>query len=257
MIPVLDSYSCSSIAAWGLATEDHHMYMTRDLDWSLEAKAHNFPCVVVYIPEEGVPHVNVTFAGMVGSHTGINLAGIAVAEMGDSPDREYPYNLDGMPFFTLFRNILYDAHRLGDALDIVKNAKRIKRYHYVMADGRWENAAVKMKAHAPEAPPNDLVIWRDNDPTDEVAPNVARNVVYNDEGRGAWPGIVANYGHLTANSMIDLANSIPIVGGNVVNVVYDATTLDFYVAYAQDTATGTVEAYKRPYVHVRMNDYLP
>ena len=33
-VPLLMPYSCSSIAAWGKATEDGHLYQTRNLDWS-------------------------------------------------------------------------------------------------------------------------------------------------------------------------------------------------------------------------------
>jgi hypothetical protein len=40
-----------------------------------------------------------------------------------------------------------------------------------------------------------------------------------------------------------LANRIPIRGGNVENVVYDATGLKLWVSYAK----GDVEAYRRPY----------
>ena len=32
-----------------------------------------------------------------------------------------------------------------------------------------------------------MLIWKDNDPTDEFAPAVLEQVVYNDEGRGAFP----------------------------------------------------------------------
>jgi hypothetical protein len=52
--------------------------------------------------------------------------------------------------------------------------------------------------------------------------------------------------------MIDIACRIPIRGGNVLDVVYDATALEFWVAYAEKD----VEAYKRPFVHVRLRDYL-
>jgi hypothetical protein len=46
-LPLLMPYSCSSIAAWGAATKDGHLYQTRNLDWSLQAGAHDFPALVV------------------------------------------------------------------------------------------------------------------------------------------------------------------------------------------------------------------
>ena len=71
---------------------------------------------------------------------------------------------------------------------------------------------------------------------------VLPGVVYNDEGRGAFPALQRDYGKLNAEKMIQLGNSIPIKGGSVVNVVYDATALQMWVTYAH----GDEEAYQRP-----------
>jgi len=247
---ILDSYSCSSVAAWGIATADGHLLQTRDLDWSIEAMAHEFPAIVMYMPDSGRPHLNIAFAGLVGSHTGMNDRGIVLSEMGDSPSSEMPYDLDGTHFMPMFRNILYDANNLTDALNILTNAQRIKRYHYVFGDGQTELQAAKIKAHAPELPPDDLVVWFDNDPTDEFAPDVAEDVVYNDEGRGAFPMIMADYGALDAAKLINIANTIAM-SGNVVNVVYDATSLDFWVSYA----SGWTRAAELPYAAGSMRGF--
>jgi len=246
MIPVISDYSCSGIAAWGKATVDGHLYQTRNLDWVMEVRAHDYPCIVVYRPDEGVAHVNVTFAGFLAAHTGMNAEGIALSEMGNSPGREYPYDLNGAHFSTLFRRVLYDAHDLDEALATFQRAKRIKRYHYVIGDGKTKRG-VKVLAHAP-----DFVVWKDNDPTDEYAPNVLENVVYEDEGRGAFEPLKEAYGKIDAAKMREIACKIPIRGGNVVDVVYDATALEFWVAYAE----GEEEAYTRPFVHVKLKDYL-
>jgi hypothetical protein len=249
-LPIVSDYSCSGIAAWGAATKDGHLYQTRNLDWEMRVKAQDYPCIVVYLPDDpsgqGIAHVNITFAGHIGANTGMNAAGIVLSEMGDSPGRDYPYNLDGVHFTTLFRQVLYDADGLDRALDIFKQAQRIKKYHYVVGDGK-NRRAVKLLAHAPN-----LVIWKDDDPTDELAPKVMKNVVYQDEGRGAFGPLQRRYGKIDAKSMIDLACQIPIKGGNILDVVYDATALEFWVAYAEKN----IEAYKRPFVHVKLKDYL-
>ena len=245
-VNLLAPYACSGVAAWDTATVDGHLYQTRDLDWDMGAGAHDYPAIVVYMPEAGNAHVNVVFAGVVGSHTGMSVAGIALSEMGDSPGGESPYDLNGNHFMPMFREILYDADSLSEALDILTNTQRIKRYHYVFGDGRNDLAGAKIKAHAPELPPDDLIIWHDNDPADEFYPEVLVDVVYNDEGRGAFPTLSGNHGSLDADMMIDLANQIATHGSNVMNVVYDATDLEFWVAFAD----GSVEAYLQPYVHV-------
>lgn len=242
-IPLLMPYSCSSIAAWGEATENGHLLQTRNLDWNLAVRAHDFPVVILYVPNEGTPHVVPSFAGMIGAHTGMNAHGIALSEMGDSSAREMPYFVHASHFTVFFRTMLYDATSLADALDIFRKHTHTKRYHYVFGDGKSERRAVKVRAHSPE--PNDqwLSIWTDNDPTDEFAPNTLSCVVYNDEGRGAFPYLKKEHGRWTPEKMIELANRIPIKGGNVINVVYDATALQLWVSYAK----GDTEAYLRPY----------
>ncbi|NIA16065.1 MAG: hypothetical protein GWP08_18540, partial [Nitrospiraceae bacterium] len=254
MVPVLDSFSCSSVAVWGPVTADGHLLQTRDLDWSLEARAHDFPCIVVYIPTTGVPHANITFAGMVGCHTGINLAGIVLAEMGDSPSSDEPYNLNGAHFMSIMREILYDARSLEGALDVLRNTTRIKKYHYVIGDGRYENRAAKVKAHAPD----DIVYWYDNE-SDDPSSHRFPGVVYNDEGRGAGLLVAAQYGSHTPETMQAIANALAIHGSNVVNVVYDAETLECWVAYAKysETESRNMEAFERPYLYLDLDNYLP
>jgi hypothetical protein len=249
-IPLLMPYSCSSVAAWGKATEDGHLYQTRNLDWKLAVGLHDFPVVVVYLPERGIAHVVPTFAGVIGAHTGMNARGIVLAEMGDSPAREAPYDLDAPHFMFFFRSLLYDADSLSRTLEIFKGLRHTKRYHYVFGDGRSEHRAVKIRAHSPEPPNRRIVVWKDNDPDDEFAPRVLEQVVYNDEGRGAFPLLKRDYGSLNADKMIHIANQIPIRGGNVVNAVYDATALQLWVSYAK----GNQEAYRRPYTRIDLKN---
>ncbi|MFO0011781.1 MAG: hypothetical protein ACK553_03490, partial [Planctomycetota bacterium] len=148
------------------------------------------------------------------------------------------------PHFTvLFRSMLYDADSLSRALSIFSSYPHTKRYHYVFGDGKTETRAVKVRAHMPEPADKRVQIWKDNDPADEFAPNVLSCVVYNDEGRGAFPTLKQERGKLDGEKLIALANSIPIKGGNVENVVYDATALRLWVSYAK----GSQEAYLRPY----------
>lgn len=241
-VPLLKPYSCSSIAAWGDATEDGHLYQTRNLDWSMEIGAHEVAAIVVYVPDKGVPHVVPTFAGFVGAHTGMNFKGITLAEMGDASRREAPYFVHAPHFTVFFRTMLYDADSLTETLSIFEQQPLTKRYHFVFGDGQTDKRAVKIRAHSPEPKGEQVKIWKDNDPTDEFAPNVLSCVVYNDEGRGAFPTLKNDFGKLNGEKLVQLANSIPIKGGNVVNVVYDATDLRMWVTYAK----GKQEAYLRP-----------
>jgi hypothetical protein len=243
-LPLLMPYSCSSVAVWGKATEDGHLYQSRNLDWSMKVGAHEFPVIVIYVPDRGIPHVVPTFAGIIGAHTGMNTRGIALAEMGDASKKEMPYQVHAPHFTVFFRTMLYDADSLSRTLEIFKEQPLTKRYHFVFGDGQAEKRAVKIRAHSPEPADRQVAIWKDDDPTDEFAPNVMTCTVYNDEGRGAFPRLKSEFGKWNGEKLVSLANQIPIKGGNVTNVVYDATALRLWISYAR----GNQEAYLRPYV---------
>lgn len=250
MIPVVGTYSCSAVAVWGDATNNRHLYQIRNLDYNVHGGLQDVPMVAVYIPKEGIAHMNVSFAGVIGVNTGMNAEGITLSEVGDSPPSDLPYDLNGAHFMSLFRDILYDAHNLDQAVKMVKDAKRIKKYHYVIGDGKAPKA-VKMRAHAPN-----LDIWGDNDPKDELAPKVLKNIVYHAEGRDpiAFAHLGCYQKHYDVDAMIQLSKAIGTLGGNLLNAVYDATALECWVAYAN----GEDEcAYRRPYVHIKMSDYVP
>ncbi len=251
-VAILMPYSCSSIAAWGKATTDGHLYQTRNLDWSMKVGAHNYPVIVVYVPNEGIPHVIPSFAGVIGAHTGMNARGIALSEMGDAPAKEAPYQVHAPHFTVFFRTMLYDADSLTKALDIFKAQPMTKKYHFVFGDGQKELRAVKIRTLSSESKDKQIAVWKDNDPIDEFAPNVLSSCVYNDEGRGAFPTLQSQHGKLDAEAMMALAKKIPIKGGNVVIAVYDATALKMWVSYAHEKT----EAYLRPFALVDLNQYF-
>jgi hypothetical protein len=250
MVPAVSEYSCSGVAIWGRATRTGHLYQIRNLDYSMDAHLQDFPCVVIYIPKEGIPHINPTFAGGIGCHTGMNAEGITLTQIGDSPGRDKPYDLRGLHFMMMFRDILYSARTLDQAVQMIKDTKRIKKNHFVVGDGKIP-AAVKMKAWSPG-----LDIWKDNDPKDEMAPAVFPNVVYHAESRDPTARAhLSQYAHgrYDADAVIQLSAAIGSLGGNLMNAVYDGTTREAWLSYAEKNEC----AYRRPYVHVSLMDFIP
>ncbi len=247
-IPIVGDYSCSALAVWGQATRNEHLYQIRNLDYTTDAGLQDFPLIVIYKPDVGIAHVNVTFAGAAGCNTGMNAEGIALSEVGDSPESDYPFHFDGQHFTSYFRTALYDARSLNDALGVIRNTRRIKKYFFVVGDGQ-EPQAAKLKAYAP-----DLTEWRDNDPSDTDTPKGFDDVVYHAEGRDpiAYAHLTKYYGDYDARRMIQLSKSVATPGGNLLNVVYDATALEMWVAYAEKEE----DAFQRPYIHVDLTPYF-
>jgi len=244
--PLLMPYSCSSIAVWGDATTDGHLYQTRNLDWSMQIGAHNVAVIVVYLPQDGIAHVVPNFAGVVVAHTGMNARGIVLAEMGDASAKMAPYQVHAPHFAAYFRSMLYDAQSLDQVLQIFHAQPTMKAYHFVFGDGGPQRRAVKIRTVLDQ-----VKVWNDNDASDEFAPQVLPCLVYNDEGRGAFATLQTEYGKLDGEKLVGLANQIPIKGGNVVNTVFDATDLRMWVTYAQ----GDTEAYLRSAVFVDLKPY--
>ena len=101
----------------------------------ITSKLQEHPVVVIYIPTNGTPHANVTFAGYIASHTGMNANHIVFGEKGQSPKKEFPYDLNGTHFSFLFRTLEYDAKTLDGALETIKTTPLIKRYFLYISDG--------------------------------------------------------------------------------------------------------------------------
>jgi len=249
MIPVTNNYSCSGVGVWGDMSEDGHCYLIRNLDYTTDGGLQDNPVVVVYFPDNGIPHANITFAGVIGCNSGMNAEGIALSEKGASPDKDYPFDLNGTHFLSLFRDILYDASNMDEALAAVTEAKLIKKYRFYFGDGK-NNKAVKIKSFAPDPP----IIWGDNDPSDEVAPNIMPNVIYYTMDNDLAFNLLRTYkGKINAERMIHLSKSVASDNGNLLNIVYDTTDLKAWIAYAE----GGQDASTQNYVEFNLNDYMP
>jgi isopenicillin-N N-acyltransferase like protein len=251
IVPLLAPYSCSGVDAWGKATANGHLFQIRNLDYSLDAGLQNHPIVVVYNPAKGVPHANITFAGMISSHTGINAKSVVLGEKGESPANQAPYDLHGTHFSILFRRILYDAKSLSDAEKIIETTPLLKRYYFFVGDGKLkENAAVKYLVTTPDAVR--LHKWTSMDKTDNLVPKVYQDITYSTMNNDvATKYIDENYGHIGAPEMIKLSQSVA-VKKNLVDVVYDATSLEIWVA----NATNSQSAAERAYVHIELKKYF-
>ncbi|MEN8192798.1 MAG: C45 family peptidase, partial [Bacteroidota bacterium] len=246
MIPVVSSYACSGVAVWGDATESGDLFQIRNLDFTMDAHLQDYPVIVVYKPDQGIPHIQTSFAGYVASHSGMNAKGIVLGEKGASPSSEYPYNYDGIHFSLIFRTILYDSDNLDETLDMIKNAQLIKRYFLYIGDGKQETMGA---AIAVVTTPDDvkLSIYKDNEKPDNVSLKVMDNCIYYTMDNDiAYANLNLNNGKFNSEKMINLSKSVASKGGNLLNVVYNASTLEMWVAYAN----GSEDACDGEYIYV-------
>jgi len=140
-------YHCSGAAAFGKATRDGKLYHTRSLDYYLDIgkdrTVQENAVTIVYLPDEGHPHMSVSWAGFVGCVTGMNAKGISVGEMGCKSKGE---TFDGLPMIFLLREVLSGADSVDAALEITRRAPRDCGYNFIFADGK-RNAAVAVEVN--------------------------------------------------------------------------------------------------------------
>jgi hypothetical protein len=135
-------FHCSGFALMNSATKDGTLYHGRILDYSTDWKLQEHAVLIVAEPEGRIPFANVTYAGFVGSVTGMNAEHVSVGEMGGRGLGHW----DGTPMAFLVRRVLEEASTLDEAVGIFRDSKRTCEYYYVVADGD-DNQAVGLAAH--------------------------------------------------------------------------------------------------------------
>jgi isopenicillin-N N-acyltransferase like protein len=134
-------FHCSGFAVMNSATKDGTLYHGRVLDYKCDWHLQEHAVLIVAEPKNGIPFVNVSYAGFIGCVTGMNARHVSIGEMGGSGQGHWA----GMPMALLLREVLSRAGDLEAALAIFRNNPRTCQYFYVIADGNT-NRAVGVQA---------------------------------------------------------------------------------------------------------------
>jgi hypothetical protein len=125
-------FHCSGFALSGAATKDGTLYHGRILDYGGDWRLQEHAVLTVAEPEGKIPFVNVTYAGFIGSVTGMNARGVSVGEMGGRGLGHW----EGVPMAFLVRMALEEADTLEKAVAVFRDNPRTCEYYYVIADGK-------------------------------------------------------------------------------------------------------------------------
>jgi hypothetical protein len=129
-------FHCSGFALAGSATRDGNIYHGRILDYGTDWRLQDAAVLVIARPDGKIPFANVTYAGFIGSVTGINSERVSLGEMGGSGLGHW----QGVPMALLMRIALEEAHSLDEAVAIFRDNRRTCEYYYVIADGQTRQA---------------------------------------------------------------------------------------------------------------------
>ena len=134
-------FHCSGFAVMNSATTDGTLYHGRVLDYKCDWHLQEHAVLIVAEPAGGIPFVNVTYSGFIGSVTGMNARHVSIGEMGGSGQGHWA----GMPMAFLVREVLERAGDVDAAVKIFRDNPRTCQYFYVIADGNT-NRAVGVQA---------------------------------------------------------------------------------------------------------------
>lgn len=219
-----EMFHCSGFALSGSATKDGTLYHGRILDYGCDWRLQEHAVLTVAEPEGKIPFVNVTYAGFIGSVTGMNARKVSIGEMGGRGLGHW----DGVPMAFLVRMALEEAGSLDEAVAVFRDHPRTCEYYYVIADGKtgqgvgmeasWNAfTVVKMGESNPKLPESvkDAVVLSAGDRYKELVRRVK-------EGHGTFD----------AGSARRLMDRPVAMKSNLHSVLFETTTSRLWVANA-------------------------
>jgi isopenicillin-N N-acyltransferase-like protein len=238
-------FHCSGFALAGSATKDGTLYHGRILDYGCDWKLQDHAVLIVAEPEGAIPFVNVTYAGFIGSVTGMNAKKVSIGEMGGAGQGHWA----GVPMALLVRMALEEADDLDEAIAVFRDHPRTCQYFYVVADGKsgkgvgmeasW-NAfqVIQMGESEPRLPHpvKDGVLLSVGTRYEELAKRVQ-----------------AGHGTFDAESARHLMDRPVAMKSNLHSVLFESTTTKFWVANA---STDGEPAATQPYHAFQLSELL-
>ncbi|GAB4149825.1 MAG: hypothetical protein Tsb009_24320 [Planctomycetaceae bacterium] len=221
-------FHCSGFALMNSATKDGTLYHGRVLDYAVNWGLQDHAVIIVAEPDGGIPFVNISYAGFIGSVTGMNMKQVSIGEMGGRGLGHWK----GIPMAFLVREALEKGHDLDAAIKVFRDNPRTCQYYYVLADAKT-NRAVGMEAswnvfqliHPGEKHPllakpvKDCALLSAGSRYDELVKRAK-----------------AGHGKFTVETALKLMERPVAMKSNLHNVLFEPKTSRFWVANASSDA---------------------
>ncbi|MFQ5731766.1 MAG: C45 family autoproteolytic acyltransferase/hydrolase, partial [Planctomycetaceae bacterium] len=217
-------FHCSGFAIMNSATKDGTLYHGRVLDYAIGWGLQEHAVIIVAEPDGGIPFVNVTYAGFIGSVTGMNAKSVSVGEMGGRGLGHW----NGVPMAFLVREALETGDTLDKAIAVFRDNPRTCQYYYVLADGKT-NRAVGM-----EASWNAFTLIKPGG-KHPLLPTAVKDCALlsaGDRYKELVRRVQSGHGSFTAESALRLMDRPVAMKSNLHNVLFEPKTTRFWVANA-------------------------
>lgn len=237
-------FHCSGFALFGRATADGALYHGRVLDYMTEIGLQQMAVAFVVKPDGGRAFLNAGYAGLLGSVSGMNEAGISLGEMGGGGR----YQWDGVPMTTLMRRALEECGTLEEVRRLWAGSPRTCEYYYVFADGKIPDAV------AARATPTEIEFLRPGQAHPQLGEGIADAVVLSAGSRlkELRHRVTAGHGTFTASSALRLMDRPVAMRSNLHNCLFVPARLEAWIANADDRRPAA----ECPYVRYDLRELL-
>lgn len=240
-----EMFHCSGFALMNSATKDGTLYHGRVLDYATDWKLQEHAVIIVAEPAGGIPFVNVTYAGFIGSVTGMNAKHVSIGEMGGGGLGHW----EGVPMAFLVREVLERADDLDAAIAVFRDNPRTCQYFYVISDAKT-NRAVGM-----EASWNKFDVIRPG-AKHPLLPTPVKDAVLlsaDDRYEKLVQRVKSGHGGFTAETAIRLMDRPVAMKSNLHDVLFEPSSTRFWVANASPDGQPAAE---QKYFEFRLTDLL-
>lgn len=249
--------SCSNLVAFGKATSGGEVYQLRVLDWIRNFGVQQWPVVLVHHPDEGHGSVTFSYAGFIGTVSGMNDQRLVFGEMGyGDPPAE---TLEGIPFIFLFRKLMREADSLADVERTIRNVKRTNSYVYVVSDAKALEDQTNALLFITDR--DRVLTYRENThliderdggdnypPIDDVVYGGAKGDVLHDT-------ILRYYGQIAPQTLMELTRPVSLKS-NMQNVIFRPSTFEVWVSNASLEKGEAGKASNQPWLHLDFSSAL-
>lgn len=231
-----EMFHCSGFALLAKTTAGRKLCHGRVLDYGVDWRLQDHAVLIIQEPDGKVPFVNVSYAGFIGSVTGMNTEQISVGEMGGGGVGLW----NGIPMAFLVRMVLETARTLDQAVAVFRTGPRTCEYYYVVADARADTAAGLWVT------PDKLELVRPGEAHPLLPRPVADTVILSagDRYRLLAERIAAGAGRFTPESAVRLMDAPVAMKSNLHNALMVPADGVLYVANA---APDGAPAWKQRY----------